>query len=732
MVKTASLGFPRIGKENSLPGFFRACRDGRIPFDDFLTAQEAVFVESWQAQIEAGIDYIPVEAPYFYDQMLNMMYLLGVLPERFRPCESEADLFFAVTEGTSSVPPLEKDRWFATPYHACRPEFEERGRAAPVPATLVAACETVQSMGGNPRPVLIGPVSFMARGRSAYPSMTDADILARLLPAYETLLNALSEIGVSWVQMDEPILSDGPSDMMLSLARGVYARLGAFKKRPFLMVTPYYGALSPKALKTLYALPVEGVHIDFVEGEKHLYKALRLGAADTGKLFSCGLIAGRNVWQESLDMLFETLEEVTEFIPEERLIIAPSCPLYHLPYDKRGESYLPDAVVNALCFACQKIETLAILKKGIQRGHLEIRDVLADNRAMIRQRQQSDLIHVPAVKARVGLPGQGVLERTSPHALRQTLQETACLLPPYPVTLSHVDSFASAAHALPIAERDPAQTKEDIAAFIAHQENEGVDLLSVGLFEADDTLGYIATNLDGIAETEAGFIQIAGDICRRPLLLYGDVSRPSPFSLFFQNYAASLTDKPVKAVLPDPFYIAQAAFVRDDVPLEQALRQLACALRDEILDLEKSDVPIIQIETDYAPLSLMLTAREKEAFYQMRARIFRLLSCAVQDETQIYLTLKNADGCDYASLLLDWDVDKILLPQREGDALDDLCRNAPLPQIYILPIDEVGAEYARSGFGFFMPISAQDKEKVTKAKEIVKRLREEPFESEIR
>ncbi len=665
MTISANLGFPRIGTNRQLKRALEAYWSGAIDGPALAAAARELRRANWEAQRDAGIDHIPSNDFSLYDHVLDTCATVGAIPPRYgRPAGGvDLDLYFAMARGGPDVTAMEMTKWFDTNYHYIVPELSA-GQIFSLSSTkAIDEFTEALDLGIRTRPVLLGPVSFLLLSKTTDGNRA-IDSLDRLLPVYEEVLRRLAAAGAEWVQVDEPCLVLDLDDA----ARGAYAR--AFKRlraaAPGLkvMLATYFGALGDN-LKTAAALPIDGLHVDLVRGGQQLDAVVK--SLPPRVLLSAGIIDGRNVWVSDLGRSLETLSAIAKRIGPERLVVAPSCSLLHVPIDVELERDLPGEVGQWLAFAVQKLGELAVLTRGVTEGRAAVAADLDANTSRLDARRSSRAVNRPDVRRRVAALRPADSRRGSPWAQRRVLQRQRLGLPAFPTTT--IGSFPQTAQvrskraALQKGDLTPAQyerfLEEEIERTIRFQEEVGLDVLVHGEPERNDMVQYFGEQLDGYAFTANGWVQSYGSRYVRPPIIYGDVARPAPMTVRWTTFAASLTDKPVKGMLTGPITMLQWSFVRDDQPRSETARQIALAIRDEVCDLETAGIGVIQIDEPAIREGLPLRRTEWREYLAWAVECFRLASCGVRDETQLHTHMCYSEFNDIIEAIGAMDADVI-------------------------------------------------------------------------
>ncbi len=665
MALTHNLGFPRIGARRELKHALEAYWRDDISSEQLQATAAELRKRHWILQRDSGIDLIPVGDFALYDQMLNMTALLGATPDRFNASGDEIglDLYFAMARGTAAQPAMEMTKWFDTNYHYIVPEFDVHTRFRIASLQLFKEVAEAKALGITPKAVLIGPLTYLYLGKEIESGFNRLDLLPSLLQIYRDILTRLASLGVEWVQIDEPVLVLDLDGAWLDGLNQAYTTLhGAGTK---LLLTTYFEAVDNHAAQ-LKKLPVDGLHIDLCRAPQQLDTFLADYPID--KVLSLGIIDGRNVWRTDLAHTLKTLS-LAQSILGERIWIAPSCSLLHCPVDLELEARLDGEIKNWLAFSVQKLKEVSTLGQGLNHGEHAIREALAASVKAKEERAQSPRIHNPAVQKRLQGLSQDDGRRTSPFSIRQALQHKRFRLPLLPTTT--IGSFpqtteirqARAAHRKgELGNLQYLETmRAEIRLVIKKQEEIGLDVLVHGEAERNDMVEYFGEQLWGYVFTENGWVQSYGSRCVKPPILYGDIYRPEPMTVDWIRYAQDLTEKPVKGMLTGPITMLMWSFVRDDQPRSVTALQIALAIRDEVVDLERAGIGIIQIDEPAFREGLPLKKAGWAEYLQWAAAAFRISSSGAKDDTQIHTHMCYSEFNDILPAIANMDADVITI-----------------------------------------------------------------------
>ncbi|NKR42665.1 5-methyltetrahydropteroyltriglutamate--homocysteine S-methyltransferase [Rhodococcus hoagii] len=667
------LGSPRIGPRRELKRAVEAYWAGNIDAAALAAVGKDLRRQTWAELASAGIDSVPVGTFSYYDQMLDTAVMLGALPERVEGIDDELDRYFAAARGTDTVPPLEMTKWFDTNYHYLVPEITAATRFVLNPGKILGEVAEARDLGIPARPVVIGPITFLLL--SKFDDGSALERLDEIVPLYADLLHRLADAGVEWVQIDEPALVADRTDAELAATRSVYDRLAALDHRPAILVASYFGDLGA-ALPVLTSTGIEGIAVDLVAGSS---ESVIAAEGLERKHVVAGVVDGRNIWRNGLDASLDTLEMLRERAGS--VAVSTSCSLLHVPYTLDGEDGLDRALRSWLAFGSEKIGEVATLAAGLRSGRDAIATELSEARAAAGSRAADPRLHDDAIRER--LADLTDADRTRiPAAERRTVQASRLPLPPLPTTTigsyPQTTAIRVARAALRKGEIDHAEyvrrMRAEVADVIALQDELGLDVLVHGEPERNDMVQYFAEQLDGFFATANGWVQSYGSRCVRPPILFGDVRRPEPMTVEWFTYAQSLTDRPVKGMLTGPVTILAWSFVRDDQPLAESADQIALAIRDETIDLERAGAQIIQVDEPALRELLPLRAAEQQHYLDWAVGAFRLSTSGIADTTAIHTHLCYSEfGAVIGAIAgLDADVTSIEAARSHMEVLDDL------------------------------------------------------------
>ncbi|WP_107928483.1 5-methyltetrahydropteroyltriglutamate--homocysteine S-methyltransferase [Neisseria animaloris] len=664
-------GYPRIGAKRELKFAVEAFWKGVKSEAELQEIAAEIRRLNWATQKAAGADLLPVGDFSFYDHVLDLLCTLGAIPKRFGFDAANLSLpeYFQLARGNATQFAMEMTKWFDTNYHYIVPEWHADTEFKVNAKNLIAQIKEAKAQGHDIKPTLVGPVTLLWLGKAKDDNFKRISLLPKLLPAYAQLLRELAAEGVDWIQIDEPILS---ADADANWIKAVETAYKEFANTGVRIIIGTYFASAAEHLNLLKALPVHGVHIDCVRAPEQL--SVFADAWPENKVLSVGLIDGRNVWRANLSKVIDTLKPVQDKLGN-NLWIAPSCSLLHSPQDLAVEEKLDAEIKNWMAFAAQKLVELGVVKQALAHGKDSVKEAIAASDAAAADRATNKKIHNDAVKARVANLPEGADQRKSPFAERIKAQQAWMNLPVLPTTT--IGSFpqtteirqARAAFKkgeLSAADYDAAMKKE-IAYCVEVQEKLELDVPVHGEAERNDMVEYFGEQLAGYCFTQFGWVQSYGSRCVKPPIIFGDVSRPEPMTVYWSAYAQTLTKRPMKGMLTGPVTMYKWSFVRDDIPLSEVAKQIALALNDEVLDLEKAGIKVIQIDEPAIREAMPLKKAQWNEFLAWACEAFRLSSTGAEDSTQIHTHMCYSEFNDILPAIASMDADVITIETSRSD-----------------------------------------------------------------
>jgi len=647
-MRTQNLGYPRIGSQRQLKKASEQFWAGKIDLTELNQVADTIKEQNWQTQLKAGIDLIPCNDFSLYDQILDTSILLGAVPKRYSPLLSDTtargkiDLYFAMARGYQKngldITAMEMTKWLDTNYHYIVPEFTADQQFSIADENIFDTYNSAREiLGEKAKPVLSGPVSYLLLGKEKEDGFERIDLIQKLIPVYIEIIQRLKAAGAHWIQLDEPYLALDLSKKEKEAFVYAYQEIANQTKGVNILVATYFDALLDNT-QLAVNLPIAALHIDLVRAPEQLEEVLSL-LPDSLQL-SLGVVDGRNVWKNDYRRSLSLINKAVERLGAARVIIAPSCSLLHSPIDLELETAIEPEIKNWMAFAKQKLSEVKDLSQ-ILAGNTAL---LEANTTAIDSRKVSQKVHKQAVKERVLAITDRDATRQSAFPVRQRLHHERFKLPAFPTTT--IGSFpqtddirslrAKYKKGILTAEQYEAAIEQATTEVIRWQEQIGLDVLVHGEFERNDMVEYFGEQLEGFLFTKNGWVQSYGSRCVKPPVIYGDVSRPDDMTVRWITYAAAQTDRPMKGMLTGPVTILQWSFVRDDQPRETTAAQIAFAIRDEVLALEKAGIGIIQIDEAAIREGLPLRKAKHPQYLSWAVRAFKITASGVSDETQIH------------------------------------------------------------------------------------------------
>ncbi len=676
---THNLGYPRIGNNRELKKAVEGYWAGKITYHQLIEVGSAIKQKNWMMQKDSGIDLVPCNDFSFYDSVLDLAFAINAIPTRYAHLprnsnKSKLDLYFTMARGYqedgTDITAMEMTKWFDTNYHYIVPEFYKNQKFWLSNFKLIDEFQEAKRLGIITKPVILGPVSFLLLGKEKEEGFDRIDLLGNLLEAYFEMISLLVDNGVEWIQFDEPFLALDLTPEQKGAFKIAYSRIRKNFPSVKLLLSVYFGGLSDN-VELVASLPVDAIHLDLVRDPAQLEIMINLVSSE--KNLSLGIVDGRNIWKNDLANSLKLINNAVEKIGEDRVMLAPSCSLLHVPCDldlETNEEVLSPEIKQWLSYAKQKIEEVVVLKQiSVQNSNNTTKQYYINNQTAIQSRKISGLIHNNLVKERIDFIEQFEGMKRPPFIQRKSEQQKHLALPPFPTTT--IGSFPQTADVRAWrAKRKKQELTEDeyqglirteIEKAIRWQEEVGLDVLVHGEFERNDMVEYFGEMLDGFVFSKNGWVQSYGSRCVKPPIIFGDVQRPKPMTVDWIKYAQSLTPKPVKGMLTGPVTILKWSFVRDDQPLSETCKQIALAIRDEVLDLEKAGISIIQIDEPALREGLPLRKSDWKNYLDWAVNAFRLSYAGVKDQTQIHTHMCYSEFNDIIDSITALDADVITI-----------------------------------------------------------------------
>jgi 5-methyltetrahydropteroyltriglutamate--homocysteine methyltransferase len=680
-----NLGYPRMGALRQLKKSLEAYWHGTETVADLHQTASGLRRMHWLQQKEAGIDLIPSNDFSFYDHVLDTTAMVGAVPERFGWKGPRVDLptYFAMARGSTAghesadetcgcehqgVHAMEMTKWFDTNYHYIVPEFHEGQEFTLATTKVIDEFQEALALGIKTKPVLLGPLTFLKLGKIHGKPFNRYDLLPALVEIYVEVLRRLTSAKAEWVQFDEPAFGlDLTAEEHLLLFQ-IYSRLTQAAPALKLIVATYFNDLGPN-LPVFALLPVHALHVDVTHSEKELWELWEKIGSD--KILSLGLVSGRNIWRNNYQESLETIIQSVFFLGVDRVWLAPSCPLLHVPFSLRFEQKLNPGIKSWLAFAEEKLVELSELRQAYEGNS----GVVEKNRKVIESRASSSLIHRPEIKVRCGNIGEADLQRQDPFPTRCQAQREHLKLPDLPTTTigsfpqtEEVRAMRAQFRKGKISEADyEAFLEKETARVIRWQDEIGLDVLVHGEFERTDMVEYFGEQLSGFVFTENGWVQSYGSRCVKPPVLFGDVERTQPMTVKWSKFAQGQTGKPMKGMLTGPITILQWSFVRDDLSRAETARQIAFAIRDEVRDLEAAGISVIQVDEPALREGLPLRRADWAPYLRWSVDAFRLATAGVANRTQIHTHMCYCEFNDIIAAIAELDADVISIESSRSE-----------------------------------------------------------------
>lgn len=680
-MQTHNLGYPRIGNHRELKKASEQYWAGKILPSLLEQTGRQIRLFNWQLQRDAGIEWIPCNDFSFYDQVLDTSLMVGAIPERYHSLVekkglSQLDLLFAMARGYQKdgydITAMEMTKWFDTNYHYIVPEFKPGQQFSLFNTKAVKEFVEAKREGFQAKPVLLGPVSFLLLGKEKEEGFNRLELIDNLLPVYLEVLKQLDDQGAYFIQLDEPCLSLNLSKAEQDVFIKTYNKIQAKLPQLRIILASYFECYGNN-LQTALKLPVHTLHLDLVRCPSQLEDILSGNIARSRTHLSLGVVDGRNIWKNDFKQSLSLINRAIEVIGSDRIWISPSCSLLHSPCDldiEANEKVLTPEIKQWLAFAKQKLAEVVTLKRlSENQDDPDLERLLQENITSNENREGSTLIHHPAVKQRAAAIREEDAQRKNVFAIRKLKQQQSLGLPLFPTTT--IGSFPQTAEVRRWRaqwkrkelsdEQYEALLKAETEKAVRWQEEIGLDVLVHGEFERNDMVEYFGEQLGGFVFTDNGWVQSYGSRCVKPPVIFGDVYRPRPMTVKWSSYAQSLTTQKMKGMLTGPVTILQWSFVRNDQPRSVTCTQIALAIRDEVADLEKAGISVIQIDEPAIREGLPLRRENWQQYLDWAVKAFRISASAVDDETQIHTHMCYSEFNDIIEHIAAMDADVITI-----------------------------------------------------------------------
>ncbi|XP_010917850.1 5-methyltetrahydropteroyltriglutamate--homocysteine methyltransferase 1 [Elaeis guineensis] len=672
------VGYPRMGPKRELKFALESFWDGKSSAADLQKVSQDLRCSIWKQMSDAGVKYIPSNTFSYYDQVLDATAMLGAVPQRYGWSGGEIgfDTYFSMARGNASVPAMEMTKWFDTNYHYIVPELAPDTKFTYASHKAVSEYKEAKALGIDTVPVLIGPVTYLllskpAKGvEKAFPLLS---LLGNVLPVYKEVIAELKAAGASWVQFDEPTLVMDLDAHQLEAFTKAYSELESSFSGLNVLIETYFADVPSEAYKTITSLNgISGFGFDLVRGTKTL-DLIKSSGFPIGKYLFAGVVDGRNIWANDLAASLNTLNDLEAVVGKDKLVVSTSCSLMHTAVDLVNETKLDAEIKSWLAFAAQKVVEVNALAKALA-GHKDEAFFSANAAAQASRKSSPRVTNQEVQKAAAALKGSDHRRATDVSA-RLDAQQKKLNLPILPTTT--IGSFPQTMDlrrvrreykANKISEEEYVNAiKEEINKVVKLQEELDIDVLVHGEPERNDMVEYFGEQLSGFAFTVNGWVQSYGSRCVKPPIIYGDVSRPRPMTVFWSSMAQSMTSHPMKGMLTGPVTILNWSFVRNDQPRFETCYQIALAIKKEVEDLEAAGIQVIQIDEAALREGLPLRKSEQAFYLDWAVHSFRITNCGVKDTTQIHTHMCYSNFNDIIHSIIDMDADVITIENSRSD-----------------------------------------------------------------
>lgn len=664
MTRVSNLGYPRLGEQREWKHLIESYWADKISKEELEKEARALRLSFLQKQADAGVDLIPVGDFSLYDHILDLSVQFGIIPKRFSDQDVDLDLYFALARGNKDNVASSMKKWFNTNYHYIVPEWTKKRPQLTNSRLLDLYKEARQVVGDRAKPVITGPITFVALS-SGVTDFTAA--VKSLLPLYKQVFTELVEAGATYIQVDEPIFVTDEGADYLEAAKAVYGYFAKQVPEAKLVFQTYFEALIDA--EELSDIPVAAFGLDFVHGLEENLEAVKAGLFKDKEVFA-GVVDGRNVWESDFKETSKLLEVLADNTAS--LVVQPSCSLLHVPVTTKNETDLDPVLKNGLAFADEKLEEIKLLAEHLDGvanprydEHVAAYDAL--QAADFRNVELEDLSQVRTA-------------RESTYDIRQKVQQERLQLPLLPTTT--IGSFPQSPEVRRTRlawKRGDITDKEykdfirsEIARWVTIQEDLDIDVLVHGEFERVDMVEFFGQKLAGFTTTKLGWVQSYGSRAVKPPIIYGDVKHIQPLTVDETVYTQSLTDRPVKGMLTGPITITNWSFERTDIKRSDLFNQIGLAIKDEIKLLEDAGIAIIQVDEAALREGLPLRKAKQKAYLDDAVSAFHIATSSVKDETQIHthMCYSKFDEIIDAIRQLDADVISIETSRSHGDIIE--------------------------------------------------------------
>ncbi|CAK9865882.1 unnamed protein product [Sphagnum jensenii] len=671
------VGYPRMGPKRELKFALESFWDGKSSAADLEAVAKDLRASIWKQMADAGVTLIPSNTFSYYDQVLDTTAILGAVPPRYGWTGGNVglDTYFSMARGNATKPAMEMTKWFDTNYHFIVPELGPETKFSYSSQKAVNEYREAKQLGIETVPVLVGPVTYLQLSKAEKSAPKGFDLLSLLdsiLPVYKEVIRELKEAGAKWVQLDEPILVLDLEASKLEAFKKAYSFLGADLGGVKLLLETYFADIPAAAYKTIIGLEhVSAIGVDLVRGAKTLYLIKEFGLS--GKTLFAGLVDGRNIWANDLAVSVTVIEELQQALGKENVVVSTSCSLLHAAVDLKNETKLDAELKSWLAFAAQKL--LEVVGLASAAAGKKDEEFFAANASAQASRRSSPRVHNKAVQEATAALKTSDHRRATPVGTRLEEQQKHLNLPILPTTT--IGSFPQTPEirrvrrevkSTKISEEDYEKAiKAEIDSVVKLQEDLDIDVLVHGEPERNDMVEYFGEQLEGFCFSANGWVQSYGSRCVKPPIIFGDVSRPKAMTVFWSQYAQSVTKHPMKGMLTGPVTILNWSFVRNDQPRSETCYQIALAIKDEVEDLEAGGITVIQIDEAALREGLPLRKSEQADYQNWAVHGFRITTCGVKDSTQIHTHMCYSNFNDIIHSIIDMDADVITIENSRSD-----------------------------------------------------------------
>lgn len=676
MSKNYVVGFPRIGEQRELKKVLELFWAGKTDFNEVKKIALELKVRHWNYQKHSGIDFISSNDFSLYDNILDTAIMLGAIPQRFKDLENE-ELYFSMARGNKDTVAMEMTKWFNTNYHYIVPELSTTDNYVLNATKVINEYKEAKALGIKTKINIIGPITFLGLSKRVDRGDT-YELFGKILPVYEALLTELAKLDDTIIiQIDEPIFVKDVEPKVLSLIKPCYDALCSIADNIDIIVTTYYEH-SNEATKVLVHTPIWGLGLDFKHGEKNI-ESLDL-IANSGKKLVAGVVDGRNIWKNDIVQTVELLEIISKYVAKNNIIVSSSCSLLHTPFTLKYEENMDIEIKNWLSYAVEKLEEISLVSKvffnGIDGLNKEETIAYTENIEANKTRKNSTRIHNEVIQLKVANFTKP--EREGTYEERIKIQKkilgykelATTTIGSFPQTSEVRKARADFKKSAISKETYEAEMKDYIDACINFQEECGLEVLVHGEPERNDMVEYFGEQLNGFGFSQNGWVQSYGSRCVKPPFIYGDISRPKPMTVDWMIYAQSKTDHIMKGMLTGPVTILNWSFVRDDMPRSEVSKQIAIALSDEIDDLQKAGIKIIQVDEAAFKEGYPLRTKNIQSYEEWAVRDFKISVSTANKETQIHTHMCYSEFNDIIRTIEAMDADVISIETaRSGNEL---------------------------------------------------------------